>query len=58
MVGKIIMASLMLLGVVKPEWLIKITEFWKLDQNGPSPTMLILTRVISAIALVIILFLP
>ncbi len=58
MIGKIIMASLMMLGVIKPVWLIKLTEFWKIDRREPSALSIRLTRIISLIAFVIIWFLP
>lgn len=56
MTGKLIMTALMLLGLIKPQWLIKITEFWKLGRKAPTDKEFKLMRIMCAVAIVFIWF--
>lgn len=54
MTGKLIMTALMLLGLIKPQWLMKITEFWKLGRKTPTDKDFKLMRIMCAVAIVLI----
>lgn len=54
MTGKIIMTAFMLLGLLKPSWLITITEFWKLGRKKPSEKDFKIMRIMCAVAIILI----
>ncbi len=54
MTGKLVMTALMLFGLIKPELFIKVTEFWKLGRKKPTQNVYTATRVMCAIAIVLI----
>lgn len=51
---KIVLTAILLLGVVNPALSIKLTESWKFNRKPPSERVYKITRLYSAIAIVIV----
>jgi len=58
MIGRILFSVVFAIGIVHPMIFIKITEFWRIGQDERNKTSVLLTRVMSAIALVLIWVMP
>lgn len=58
MIGRILFSVVFAIGIVQPDFFIKITEFWRVGQDERNKTSVLLTRIMSAIALVLIWVMP
>lgn len=58
MLGRILFSVVFAIGIVHPLFFIKITEFWRIGQDDVNKTSVLLTRVMSAIALILIWVMP
>lgn len=54
LIVKIVLTAILLLGVVNPALSIKLTESWKFNRKPPSERVYRITRLYSAIAIVIV----
>jgi uncharacterized BrkB/YihY/UPF0761 family membrane protein len=54
LIVKIVLTAILLLGVVNPALSIKLTESWKFNRKPPSERVYKITRLYSAIAIVIV----
>lgn len=58
MIGRILLSVILSIGIVHPMFFIKITEFWRIGKDDRTKTSVLLTRIMSAIALVLIWVMP
>ena len=54
LIVKIVLTAILLLGIVNPALSIKLTESWKFNRKPPSERVYKITRLYSAIAIVIV----
>ncbi len=54
LIVKIVLTAILLLGVVNPALSIKLTESWKFNRKPPSERVFKITRLYSALAIVIV----
>ena len=54
MTAKIVFTLILLIGVFKPALSIKLFEFWKFNRSPVSEKTLLITRIFSAIAIILV----
>jgi uncharacterized BrkB/YihY/UPF0761 family membrane protein len=54
LIVKIVLTAILLLGVVNPALSIKLTESWKFNRKPPTARVYKITRIYSAIAILIV----
>ena len=54
LIVKVVLTAVLLLGIVNPALSIKLTESWKFNRKPPTDRVFKITRLYSAVAIVIV----
>lgn len=54
LIVKIVLTAILLLGIINPALSIKLTEAWKFNRKPPSERVYKITRIYSAVAIMIV----